>query len=160
MGTTGLTGLALLIGAVVLFIANNLPQSSAIAALQTRILHLAPVGTAPLATNPGGTVLAALPRRDDAPTVVGKVFAQATAAGVVLTRGEYEYVPSRDGVAARYRMTFPVHTTYPKLRDFMDRTLEAMPAVAVEGLRIERKKVGDEEVDAEVKLSAYVRSDP
>jgi hypothetical protein len=105
-------------------------------------------------------VLAALPQRDDAPTVVGKVFAQAAAAGVELPRGQYEFVPSRDGVAARYRMTFPVRTTYPKLRDFMDRTLIALPAVAVEGLRIERKNVGDEQVDAELKLSAYVRSEP
>ncbi|MGB8694692.1 MAG: hypothetical protein WCD08_14395, partial [Steroidobacteraceae bacterium] len=71
----------------------------------------------------------------------------------------YEYVPARDGVAARYRMTFPVHTTYPKLRDFMDRTLVALPAVAVDGVRIERKKVGDEEVDAELKFSAFVRSE-
>jgi hypothetical protein len=160
VGATGLSGIALVVAALVLFIANNLPQSTAVAALKAQILHLAPLGHAPLAAAPGGTVLAALPKRDDAPTVVGKVFAQAAAAGVELSRGQYEFVPSRDGVAARYRMTFPVHTTYPKLRDFMDRTLIALPAVAIEGLRVERKKVGDEEVDAELKLSAYVRSEP
>lgn len=160
VGSIGLTGLALVLAAVVLFIANNLPQGSAVAALQAQMLRLAPHGAAPVVTSPGGTVLAALPQREDVPTVVGKVFAQAAAAGVELARGEYEYVPARDGVAARYRMTFPVHTSYPKLRDFMDRTLVALPAVAVEGLRIERKKVADEEVDAELKLSAYVRSEP
>lgn len=159
VGKTGLTGLALALAAVVLFIANNLPQSSAVAALQAQIVHLTPVGSVPVAASLGGTVLAALPRRDDAPTMVGNVFAQAAAAGVVLARGTYEYVPARDGMAARYRMTFPVHTSYPKLRDFMDRTLVTMPEVAVEGLRIERKKVGDEDVDAELKLSAYVRSE-
>ena len=105
-------------------------------------------------------MLAALPPRDDAPTVIEKVLAQASAAGVELTRGQYEYLPARDGVAARYRMTFPVHTSYPKLRNFMDRTLEALPAVGLDGMRIERKKVGDEDVDAEVKFSAYVRSEP
>ena len=160
VGATGLAGIALVVAALVLFIANNLPQSTAVAALKAQILRLAPLGHAPVAATPGGTVLAALPKRDDAPTVVGKVFAQAAAAGVELSRGQYEFVPSRDGVAARYRMTFPVHTTYPKLRDFMDRTLIALPAVAIEGLRVERKKVGDEEVDAELKLSAYVRSEP
>ena len=160
VGATGLSGIALVVAALVLFIANNLPQSTAVAALKAQILHLAPLGQAPMVATPGGTVLAALPKRDDAPTVVGKVFAQAAAAGVELSRGQYEYVPSRDGVAARYRMTFPVRTTYPKLRDFMDRTLIALPAVAIEGLRVERKKVGDEEVDAELKLSAYVRSEP
>jgi len=160
VGATGLAGIALVVAALVLFIANNLPQSTAVTVLKAQILRLAPLGHAPVAATPGGTVLAALPQRDDAPTVVGKVFAQAAAAGVELPRGQYEFVPSRDGVAARYRMTFPVHTTYPKLRDFMDRTLIALPAVAIEGLRVERKKVGDEQVDAELKLSAYVRSEP
>ena len=160
VGTSGLAGLALVVAAVAVFFANNLPQSSAVAALKAQVLQLTPLGKVAATSNPAGTVLAALPRRDDAPTVVGKIFAQASSAGVELTRGQYEYLPARDGVAARYRMTFPVHTTYPKLRDFMDRTLAAMPAVAVDGLRIERKKVGDEEVDAELKLSAYVRSDP
>ena len=160
VGATGLSGIALVVAALVLFIANNLPQSTAVAALKAQILHLAPLGQAPMVATPGDTVLAALPKRDDAPTVVGKVFAQAAAAGVELSRGQYEFVPSRDGVAARYRMTFPVRTTYPKLRDFMDRTLIALPAVAIEGLRVERKKVGDEEVDAELKLSAYVQSEP
>jgi hypothetical protein len=41
----------------------------------------------------------------------------------------------------------------------MDRTLVALPAVAVEGLRVERKAVGEPGVDAELRLSAYVRSD-
>jgi hypothetical protein len=160
VGTAGLTGLALLVAAIVLFLANNLPQSSAVFALKAQVLRLAPVGKAVVAAPGGGTVLAALPQRDDAPTVVGKVFEQAEAAGVELSKGQYEFIPARDGVAARYRMTFPVRTSYPKLRDFMDRTLVALPAVAVEGLRVERKSVGDETVDAELKLSAYVRSEP
>jgi len=69
-------------------------------------------------------------------------------------------VPARDGVAARYRMTFPVHASYPQIRSFLDRTLIALPAVAVEGLRLERKSVGDGTVEAEVKLAAYVRGEP
>ena len=160
VGTTGLAGLALLVAAIVLFMANNLPQSSAILALKAQVMRLAPLGKATVVAPGGGTVLAALPPRDDAPTVVSKVLEQADAAGVELARGQYEYMPARDGVAARYRMTFPVRTTYPKLRNFMDRTLIALPAVAVEGLRVERKNVGDETVDAELKLSAYVRSEP
>jgi hypothetical protein len=160
LGTTGLAGIALVVAAATLFIANNLPQNAAVGALKAQIARLGPVGEVPAVAVPGGVVLAALPRRDEAPTVLGKVFEEAQAAGVTLPRGQYEYVPARDGVAARYRMTFPVRTSYPRLRDFMDRTLVALPAVAVEGLRIERKNVGDDTVDAELKLSAYVRSDP
>jgi hypothetical protein len=115
-----------------------------------------------LGVRPGGdsvaSPLATLPRREDAPAVIDRVLQEARAAGVDLPRGQYEFLPARDGIAARYSMTFPIHASYPQLRQFMDRTLLALPAVAVEGLRIERKDVGADSVDAELKLSLFVRS--
>jgi hypothetical protein len=158
LGAATIAGIAAVVLALTLFIANNLPQGSAIATLKSQLAHLAPVAkgaVAPLS----GSALAALPPRSEAPEIVAKILEEARAAGVELPRGQYEYLPARDGVAARYRMTFPVHATYPQLREFMDRTLVALPAVAVEGMRIERKAVGDAGVDAELRLSAYVRSD-
>jgi hypothetical protein len=158
LGAATIAGIAAVVLALTLFIANNLPQGSAVAALKGQLAQLAPVAkgvAAPLS----GSALAALPPRGEAPEIVAKILEEARASGVELPRGQYEYVPARDGVAARYRMTFPVHATYPQLREFMDRTLVALPAVAVEGMRIERKGVGEPGVDAELRLSAYVRSD-
>ncbi len=158
LGGATIAGIAAVVLAMTLFIANNLPQGSAIAALKGQLAQLAPAAkgaVAPLS----GSALAALPSRGQAPEIVAKIVEEARASGVELPRGQYEFLPARDGVAARYRMTFPVHATYPQLREFMDRTLVALPAVAVEGMRIERKAVGDTGVDAELRLSAYVRSD-
>jgi hypothetical protein len=157
LGSPGLVGIGLLVGAAVLYAANTLPQGKAISELK---LQMAALGSA----GPGGAsapqvqlALGALPTRDQATDVVGRIYEEAQAAGVELPRGQYEFVPARDGVAAHYRMTFPLHAAYPQLRQFMDRTLIALPSVAVEGLRLERKNVGDEAVDAELKLSAFVR---
>ena len=159
LGLAATAGIAAVVLAATLFMANNLPQSAAVAALKGQLLRLATVGPgAPIAA-PGGVSLASLPPRGDAPGVVAKILEEANASSVPLPRGQYEYVPARDGVAARYRMTFPLHASYPAIREFMDRTLLALPAVAVDGLRIERKNVGDDTVDAELKLSAYVRSE-
>ncbi len=158
LGAATIAGIAAAVLALTLFIANNLPQGSAVAALKGQLAQLAPLtkgGVAPLS----GAALAALPPRGEAPEIVAKIVEEARASGVELPRGQYEYLPARDGVAARYRMTFPVHATYPQLREFMDRTLVALPAVAVEGMRIERKAVGEEGVDAELRFSAFVRSD-
>jgi hypothetical protein len=158
LGAATIAGIAAVVLAMTLFIANNLPQGSAVAALKSQLAQLLPVAkgaVAPLS----GAALAALPSRGEAPEIVAKILEEARASGVELPRGQYEYLPARDGVAARYRMTFPVHATYPQLREFMDRTLVALPAVAVEGMRVERKTVGDPGVDAELRLSAYVRSD-
>jgi hypothetical protein len=160
IGTATLAGTAAVVVAVVVFIVSILPQVSAITALRNDLSRLSPPGHGHASPGPTGAALASLPSRAEAPDVVAKILEEAQASGVELPRGQYEYVPARDGVAARYRMTFPVRAAYPKIREFMDRTLVAMPAVAIEGLRIERKNVGDDSVEAELKLSAYVRSDP
>jgi hypothetical protein len=159
LGAATVVGIAAVIAAATLFIANNLPQGSAVAALKMELARLAPLTKGAAAAPSAATMLAALPPRGDAPNVVAKILEEARASGVELPRGQYEYIPARDGVAARYRMTFPVNASYPKIREFMDRTLLALPAVAVEGLRIERKNVGDGTVEAELKLDAYVRSE-
>ncbi len=160
LGTTMLAGIAAVVLAATVFIANNLPQGGLVAALKSQLVHLAPVAGGMAASPLSGSVLSALPPRGEAPEIVAKILEEARASGVDLPRGQYEFVPARDGIAARYQMTFPVHATYPQLREFMDRTLVALPAVAVEGMRIERKAVGEEGVDAELKFSAFVRSDP
>ena len=157
LGTATLAGIASLAAAATVFVAYNMPQSAAVSALQAEMAHAPKAATA---TTPNGVSLSSLPPRSEAPEVVAKIYEEAKAAGVVLPRGQYEYVPPRDGVAARYRLTFPVHASYPQIRGFLDRTLIALPAVAVEGLRIERKTVGDGSVDAEVKFAAYVRGEP
>ena len=159
LGLATLAGIATAVMAATLFMANNLPQHAAVIALKGQLAQLAPLAKGAAVAPFSGSMLAALPPRGEAPEIVAKILEEAQASGVELPRGQYEYVPARDGVAARYRMTFPVHASYPKLREFMDRTLVALPAVAVEGLRIERKAVGDNGVDAELKLAAYVRSD-
>ena len=159
LGTTTLAGITAMVTALTVFLAYNLPQGHALTVLQGQLARLATSG-ATAATTPNGATLASLPPRREAPEVVAKVYEEARAAGIDLPRGQYEYIPARDGVAARYRMTFPVHAGYPQIRSFLDRTLIALPAVAVEGLRIERKSVGDGAVEAEVKLAAYVRGEP
>lgn len=159
-GTATLAGIVAALLALAVFLASNLPQSGIIATLRNQLTHLAPLAGGKVAAPLSGAALSALPARGDAPEIVAKILEEARASGVELPRGQYEFVPARDGVASLYRMTFPVHATYPQLRAFMDRTLLALPAVAVDGMRIERKAVGEEGVDAELKFSAFVRSDP
>lgn len=160
LGAMTVAGIGAAVLALVLFLGNNLPQGKLVAGLKAQLAHLAPATTGSVVAAPGGgMVLAALPPRDSAPAIVGKILEEARASGIDLPKGQYEYVAAREGVAARYRMTFPVRAEYPAIREFMDRTLVALPAVAVEGLRIERKNVGDNTVEAELRLSAYVREE-
>ena len=160
LNTATLVGSAAAVIASVVFLTNNIPQRTAVSSLKSDLTRLKPLSSEGARPVRMSATLASLPSRAEAPMVVSRILEEARASGVDLPRGQYEYVPAREGMAARYRMTFPVRATYPQIRQFMDRTLVALPAVAIEGLRIERKSVGDDGVDAELKLSAYVRSDP
>ena len=100
-----------------------------------------------------------LPARAELPKVAGQIFAIAGAAKVSLDKGRYELAPLKSGHLARYRMSFPIKGTYTSIRQFLDATLNALPAVSIEGLRIERKTVSDALVEADVRLTVFVRSE-
>ena len=78
---------------------------------------------------------------------------------VVLEQGRYELTPLHSGHLARYRMSFPIKGSYPDIRRFIDATLSTIPAAALEGLRIERKNVGDAGVSADLRFSIFVRNE-
>jgi Tfp pilus assembly protein PilO len=99
-----------------------------------------------------------LPRRSELPSIVGQVFKLAAAAQVTLDRGRYELSPMRAGNLAQYRMTFPIKGRYPDIRLFIDSVMTTVPSAALEGLRVERKAVGEETVSADLRLAVFVRN--
>jgi hypothetical protein len=106
-------------------------------------------------------VVAGLPRRQEMPAVVGVVLEQARAANVTLDNGHYTYsVPKGVNAVGRYELEFPVKAPYPNVRDFINRTLSAVPAVGLDKLRIERKVVGDPVVSADIRFVVFVRAEP
>jgi hypothetical protein len=160
IGRAGAAGAAMLLFAVIFFFSAILPQQRELLSLDQRIKqahHLnGAADSAPVKLN---RFMNALPKRGDLPNLVGQVFTIAAASGVILDRGRYEMVPMRAGHLAQYRMTFPVKGHYPEIRKFIDAVLTAIPSVAVEGMRIERKAVGEENVAADLRFSIFVRND-
>ena len=158
VGSLGMIGIALAVGALATLVALALPLRDSISQLREVQSHPQSAGpTSTQALHEMTQVLASFPARSGAPEVMEKILAQATAAGVELPRGQYEFIADREGVAAHYRVSLAIKTGYPQLRDFMDRTLLALPGVGIESLRIERKNVGDDTIEAELKLAIFVK---
>ncbi len=84
------------------------------------------------------------------------VYALARAARLELHQGEYRLEAPGPGLAA-YRITLPLRGTYPQVREFVSGVLEKMPVVSVDAVRFERKKVGDAQLEAQVRLTLYLR---
>ncbi len=160
IGRTGAAGAAMLLFAVIFFFSALLPQRQQLMALEHQIqLAHRPGGLAETAPVRLSRFMSSLPRRSELPTVVGQVFTLAATANVTLDRGRYELSPVRGGNLAQYRMTFPIKGHYPDIRQFIDSVLTAIPSAAVEGMRIERKAVGDDNVAADLRFSVFVRND-
>jgi hypothetical protein len=155
-------GLILIVGSGVLWLSTIVPMARNVTDLESEIgrLEAAARSGATTIRSPAAQVdvfMKSLPTRSELPAILSAVIAQATEAGLELESGKYEFAPSRSGRIARYRLNFPVRGTYPQLRQFIDGTLVALPAVALEGLRLERKTVGEEVLDAELGFAVIVR---
>lgn len=167
IGWAGVVGLALLVFALGLLFATNAPLRRQAAELE-RELDVAQATAASerrlrVAADPGARLArfrAGLPRQSDLPQVIGRMLREADAAGVELERGTYEFRAGDSGLIARYTVTLPVQATYPQIRAMTGVILAALPAVALESLRIERDGVSDEVVTADLRFAVFVRGDP
>ena len=160
LGAPGIAGIAALLTAVVITLGTLIPARNAIRALDVdveRAMKRPPSGVTP--EEGLGKFVAALPTRGQVPAVIGLVLQQAQQAGVPLDVGHYAFIPAKAGSVGRYELEFPVRASYPQVRDFINRTLAAVPAVGLDKLRIERKSVADQAVNADVRFVVFVRGE-
>ena len=159
LGHTGTAGAGLILFAMVFLMSGVLPQQRELSELQSQIQAARKAGPAsepaPVRLN---RFMGSLPNRSELPVIVGKVFTLAGAAQVTLDRGKYEVAPMRSGQLAQYPTTFPVKGSYPNIRQFIDSVLMTVPSAALEGMRVERKSVGEESVSADLRFAIFVRN--
>jgi len=90
------------------------------------------------------------------PDELERVYALARAAKLELLQGEYRLEKPPFGIAF-YRITLPIRGTYPQIRQFVAATLKSMPIASLDALRFERKKAGDSQLEAQLRLTVYFR---
>lgn len=160
LGRSGVAGAGLVLIAAIFVFTAVVPQYRQIASLREELREAQHAGkadqSAPVRL---GRFMEKLPKRSELPAIAGQIFKLAALAGVTLDQGRYELTPMHSGQLARYRMSFPIKGPYPKIRQFIDATLNAIPAAGVDGMRIERKTAGDANVDADLRFSIFVRNE-
>lgn len=160
LGAVGLTGIGALLLAAAVTVGALLPGQSAIRALDADIARERQRPPTEATPEEGlRHLLETLPTRSQIPLVIGRVLQQSRQSGVSLDNGHYSFTPGRAGGIGRYELEFPLQASYPKIRDFIDRTLTAVPAAGLDKLHIERRTVSDETVHADVRFVIFVRSE-
>jgi hypothetical protein len=161
-GRPGLVGLALVAASVVFFLSTHLKVLDDVASLRSELATArarADAAPPPAASDVGATVRS-LPKRADMPALLGVLLEQANAAHLTIDTGKYEFNATKTGAVVRYKVSFPVTGPYPQVREFIDATLKAMPAVAISDLTLERKSVGDAAVEAQIRLTVFTKGAP
>jgi hypothetical protein len=90
------------------------------------------------------------------PSELDALYAHAKVSRVQLRQGEYR-MESRGAALTAYQVTLPVRGSYPQLRQFVGRVLKDMPTTSLDAVRFERKKAADAQLEAQVRLTIYLR---
>jgi Tfp pilus assembly protein PilO len=96
------------------------------------------------------------PLTDAVPDLLGKIHRAAQRNDLVLEKGEYKLAREPDFRLARYQITLPVSGAYSQVRGFVNDVLDAIPTAALEELTLKRESIGDELLEARVRLAVYL----
>lgn len=96
------------------------------------------------------------PSQTSAPVWLGKIYKAAREQNIQLEQGEYRANRDKDGKLARYRITLPVKGTYLQVRRFVASVLTDVPIASLDQISFERQKIGDEALDAKIRLTLYL----
>lgn len=165
IGHAGIIGLSFLIFSIATFFSANSPLREQILSQTAALEDARDLAGSQQNTggsgDPAGTaqeLIKELPSRDDLPEIMGQIVTVATAAGLTLDRGNYEFTATESGDVSRYRLNLPVRGSYPQVRAFIENTLAAVPVAALESMRVERNQVSDQTIAADLKFAVLVGS--
>lgn len=97
-----------------------------------------------------------LPAQPQATVAIDRIYALAAQERITLARGEYSLGVDPKTHLARYQILLPVRGSYPQLRRFLHALLGQLPAVVVEDVEFQRKKIADTDLTGRIRLTLYL----
>lgn len=160
IGAFGVAGLGVLFACLPLYFSALQPAERALAALQASSAQRRIPGMVPVALDSHEAELAGFqalfPPLERSTDELERLYRLAHAAGLELMQGEYRFGKRTAGLVP-YRVALPVRGSYAQLRTFVGSVLTRMPTASVDGLRFERKKSGESQLEAQVRLTLHLR---
>ncbi|QXH53785.1 type 4a pilus biogenesis protein PilO [Pseudomonas fakonensis] len=97
-----------------------------------------------------------LPGQPQASELIERLYHLASAEQISLARGEYALGVDPKTQLARYQITLPVRGSYPQIRGFLKALLGQLPTLVLEDLELQRKRIGDRELNGRVRMTLYL----
>ncbi len=165
LGVPGLAGLALVAGALAVFLVLVLPSEAR--------FHLATDELADLQnrqkmemSNPAARALPVesalasfyklLPPEQSAPRLLDKIYTSATKESLRLTQGEYKFTREKAGRLGNYQITLPVKGSYVQVRKFIAKVLNGVPTASLDGVSFRRETIGGNDLEARIQFTIFL----
>lgn len=161
LGRTGLAGLLMGLVAALLQFAHTVPLQTETRALETRLLsmQIAAKRAPPRAVSgaPASGFIDRLPDTAVASAVVGQLEQLARAHGLQLLRGQYAQMPVPGTSLLRWQLSLPIEAEYPNIVAFVATSLQALPTLALDELKLKRDTIETATLDADLRFNLYLR---
>jgi hypothetical protein len=96
-------------------------------------------------------------RRDDELTDhLARLYALAGRAGLEPRTADYRLAESRGLRLAEYTISMPASGSYGQVRTFIEYALEEIPVLVLDHVSLRRKRVADQQVDAEIRFTVFL----
>jgi hypothetical protein len=161
LGTAGVLGIGLLFGCAAFYVSALAPLDEELALQQAALERLQ--SRSPYRPASAGGREEELrrfynlfPPSERLTEETARLHRLGRAAGLDLAQGEYRLERRPAGLWA-YRVTLPVRGSYPQLRDFLGAVLKDMPVASIDGLRFERKRAAETQLEAQVRVTVHLR---
>ena len=64
-----------------------------------------------------------------------------------------------DAMIERYQVTLPLRGSYAQVRQFVAAVMNEMPVVSLDDLKFEKQQIGDSAIEAQIRLTLFLRVD-
>lgn len=98
-------------------------------------------------------------RERDLETQLKELNEAGTTAGVSIKRIEYRMLDDQRARLRQYQIVMPINSSYTNIRKFVSVALAKVPAMSLDHIAFQRKRVGDAAVDAELRFTLFL-ADP
>lgn len=156
LGWPGWAGMALLLGAGFVSLAQVRPMEADAARMRLQAERLASRPVAPVDVAPARDWRADLPSDREGYARLARLFTAASRAGLALAEGNYREVRDAKLGLTRLAITLPVTGSYATIRAFLAQALNQEPALALESLRVSRDAIGASELSADLRFTLYL----
>jgi hypothetical protein len=159
LGAPGVIGIGVLVFCLPFYLASVAPAEREVARRIAAAAKTTRLAGQPVSAPDGAADLERFYRRfptlDALQSELEAIYAHARASRLQLAQGEYR-LEKGVGLAA-YRVTLPVRGSYAQVRQFIGHVLKDMPTASLDAVRFDRRKAGDAQLEAQVRLTIYLR---